>query len=312
MCLHRVGAVPGIAGRTHPERLRGGVPALNPATMQRRLLVLLPAVIVLAVAAFVAGVWNARADPVVRQADVKLHDWPGDAAPLRVAVMSDIHLGSLAMDQARLDRIVRQVNALRPDLVLIAGDFINGYGAADAHAVEVPLTHALSHLEAPLGVVAVPGNHDHGTSMAAVRTALTRAGITVLANEALRRGPLAIGGVDDDYSHFDNLPATLDELRRTGGAALLLTHSPDLATKLPAQAPFLIAGHTHCGQVQLPLIGPPILPVRTSRRFLCGLVSDAGHQVLVTAGLGTSDIPVRWRAPPDLWLLTIGPADPDR
>ncbi|WP_294353065.1 metallophosphoesterase [uncultured Sphingomonas sp.] len=276
--------------------------------MRRRLLLLLTAVIVLGAAAFAAGVWNARVDPVVRTARVGLRDWPAGAAPVRAAVLSDIHIGSIAMDEARLSRIVAQVNALHPDIVLIAGDLINGYGAEDALKVEAPLTAALSRLRAPLGVVAVPGNHDHGTSIAAVRAALTRAGVTVLANQALRRGPLAIGGVDDDYSRADNLPATMAGLRSIGGAAVLLTHSPDLATKLPAAAPFMIAGHTHCGQVRLPVIGPPILPVRTHKRYLCGMIDDRGHQVLVTAGLGTSDLPVRWRAPPDLWLLTLGPA----
>jgi len=275
--------------------------------MRRRLFLALLLLIALGTAAFACGVWNARADPVVRRATLALPGWPAGAAPVRVAVLSDIHIGSMAMDEARLSRIVAQVNALRPDLVLIAGDFINGYGAEDAVEVQDALARALSPLRAPLGVVAVPGNHDHGTSLAVVRHALERADVTVAANQAIRRGPLAIGGVDDDYSHADDLPATMRALRKAGGAALLLTHSPDLATKLPARAPLMIAGHTHCGQVQLPLIGPPILPMRTHRRYLCGMVEDHGHRVLVTAGLGTSDLPIRWRAPPDLWLLTLGP-----
>ena len=276
--------------------------------MRRRLLLVLALAVASAAALFALALWNARADPVVRRANVQLRDWPADAAPIRVVVMSDIHIGSLAMDEARLSRIVHQVNALHPDLVLIAGDFINGYGRSDALAVEDALTRALLPLRARLGVVAVPGNHDHGTSIAVVDAALTRAGITVLTNQAIRRGPLAIGGVDDDYSGADDLPATMAALRRMGGAALLLTHSPDLATKLSVGAPFLIAGHTHCGQVRLPVIGPPFLPVRTHRRYLCGMVEDKGHRVLVTAGLGTSDLPIRWQAPPDLWLLTLGPA----
>ena len=274
----------------------------------RRLLLVLALLVAFAAGLFALAVWNARADPVVRRASVGLPDWPAGAAPLRVAVMSDIHIGSMAMDEARLTRIVAQVNAVHPDLVLIAGDFINGYGVSDALRVEQALTRALSPLRARLGVVAVPGNHDHGTSLAVVEAALKRAGVTVVANQAIRRGPLAIGGVDDDYSGADDLPATTASLTRVGGAALLLTHSPDLATKLSPGAPFLIAGHTHCGQVRLPLIGPPFLPVRTHRRYLCGMVEDHGHRVLVTAGLGTSDLPIRWQAPPDLWLLTFGPA----
>jgi predicted MPP superfamily phosphohydrolase len=275
--------------------------------MRRRLILAFAVVGALAAAAFAVGVWNARADPVVRRAQIGLGDWPAGAAPVRVLVMSDIHLGSFAMDETRLSRIVAQANALSPDLVLIAGDFINGYGAEDAMRVRDALARALAPLHAPFGVIAVAGNHDHGTSMAVVADALRRAHVTLLSNRAVARGPLAIGAVDDDYSRFDDLPATLAALRRVAGARIILSHSPDLAPRLPADASFMIAGHTHCGQVQLPVIGPPFVPLRTHRRYLCGLRRERGRTVLVTAGLGTSDAPIRWHAPPDLWLVTFGP-----
>ena len=85
--------------------------------MRRRLLLLLALLIALGAAAFALAVWNARADPIVHRATIALADWPAGAAPVRVTVMSDIHIGSMAMDEARLTRIVAQVNALRPDQI---------------------------------------------------------------------------------------------------------------------------------------------------------------------------------------------------
>jgi predicted MPP superfamily phosphohydrolase len=111
-------------------------------------------------------------------------------------------------------------------------------------------------LNAPLGVVAVLGNHDHWTSPKGVRAALLRAGITVLGNEATRRGPLAILGVDDAFSGHDDVAATVGSWKAIGGIPLVLTHTPDLTHKLSGELSIVLAGHTHCGQVVLPWLGP--------------------------------------------------------
>ena len=146
---------------------------------------------------FALGLHNARADPIVRRMTVRLPHWPAGAAPVRVVLLSDIHLGSAAMDVDRLSRIVAQVNALHPDLVLIAGDFVAGHNRACGAAAAVALAAPLRALRAPLGVVAVRGNHDNWGSNAVVAAALGRAGVAVLRNAATMRGPLAIGGVAD-------------------------------------------------------------------------------------------------------------------
>jgi predicted MPP superfamily phosphohydrolase len=92
-----------------------------------------------------------------------LAGWPADTPPISVALLSDIHLGNLAMDGVRLSAIVDQVNAARPDLVLIAGDFTVGHDAVGAAERAAGLESPLSRLNARLGVVAVLGNHDHWT-----------------------------------------------------------------------------------------------------------------------------------------------------
>lgn len=265
------------------------------------------ALVILAPVAALVTWRNARADPVVRRAVIALPRWPAGAAPIRVALVSDVHLASAAMDEGRLTRIVERIAALRPDLLLVAGDFIEGDVPADAAGIAVPLARALSRIRPRLGIVAVPGNHDHWTSVAAMTQAVERAGGMVLANRAIVRGPLAIGGVDDEYTGHDDLPGTLAALRPLSGARVLLTHSPDLAPLVPADVTLVLAGHSHCGQVVLPLVGPPVLPLRTRRRYMCGIVREGARTTIVTAGLGTSELPFRLAAPPDLWLLTLGP-----
>ena len=254
------------------------------------------------------GLRNARADPVVRRATIALPDWPEGAPPVQVALLSDIHFGGLVMDRGRLDRIVAQVTALRPDLIVIAGDFINGHDPATARASRRALGASLARLGAPLGVVAVAGNHDHWTDMGAVRGALSAGGVTLLSNAATARGPLAIGGVDDEHTHHANLTATTAAMRRLPGARVLLSHTPDIVAGLPADVTLALVGHTHCGQVVLPVIGPPVMPTRSGKRYICGMVRDGARRTVVTAGLGTSGLPVRLGAPPDLWLLTLGPS----
>jgi uncharacterized protein len=263
----------------------------------------------------IVGLREAVSRPVERRLTVGLSGWPSGARALRIALLSDIHLGNYAMDVGRLRGIVAQVNAARPDLVLLAGDFVVGHDAAGAARRAADLEAPLSHLDAPLGVVAVLGNHDHWTSPEGVRAALVRAGIVVLRNEAVRAGPLAILGVDDSFSGHDDVAATAASWKTIGGIPLVLTHSPDLTHKLSGAFPVVLAGHTHCGQVVLPWLGPvltrgPRQHWRTlyDTRYRCGVVRDANRIVVVTAGVGSGTSPVRLGAPPDWWLLTVGPA----
>jgi len=252
--------------------------------------------------------FDARRDPLVRRAELPLSDWPRGAAPIRVVLISDIHIGSAAMGPERLERVVAQINALRPDLVLIAGDFVAGHAPDTSAQIGAPMVKPLSHLHARLGVVAVIGNHDWWTGADPVRALLAAAHIRILENAAMPVGPLALGGMGDLYDEHADLDATLRAMRAIPGAHVLLTHSPDIAPQLPRDAPLLLAGHTHCGQVVLPIYGPLASVTRYGERYRCGIRREGARTVIVTAGLGTSGGPFRFGAPPDLWLLTMGPA----
>lgn len=251
--------------------------------------------------------WTAVADPVVREAEVALAGWPEGAPPVRAVLISDIHVAGPDMPPGRLARIVEQINALRPDIVLIAGDFVSDKRMSTRFYPLGEAVAPLAGLRSRFGAIAVLGNHDHWRDAGEARAVLGRIGITVLDNEAIAAGPLAVGGLDDAFTGHEDLAATLARLRALPGARILLSHSPDPFPHVPAEIGLVLAGHTHCGQVRLPLIGAVSTMSDHGDRYACGLLREGGKTLIVSAGLGTSILPLRLGAVPDLWLVTIGP-----
>jgi predicted MPP superfamily phosphohydrolase len=153
----------------------------------------------------------------------------------------------------------------------------------------------------------VLGNHDHWRDAAQARGALTAAGIRLLDNDAVEVGPLALGGLDDPFTNHHNLDRTTTRMRALPGAKLLLSHSPDPFANLPADVSLMLAGHTHCGQIVLPWIGALATASDYGDRYVCGIVRERGRTLVVGAGLGTSLVPLRIGARPDVWLIELGP-----
>ena len=279
-------------------------PAVPP---KRRVWLRILAVLVLLFAAFIAkGYWNATRDPIIRTGTIMVADWPKNTGALKVLHLSDIHVAGPNMPPERLAQIVRQLNALKPDLIVIAGDLISESGPVTRAYPVNEVIAPLGQLRAPLGVVVAPGNHDHWFDAKAITAELKKQGITVLQNAAVRRGPIIIGGIDDDYSGHDDTPATFAAMAALGaGPRILVTHSPDIVPDLPQPVAAVFAGHTHCGQLVFPIIGVLKSVSRYGDRFTCGLMNDNGQRIVVGAGLGTSILPLRYGAPPDAWMITL-------
>lgn len=237
-----------------------------------------------------------------------LPGWPADQPPLRLLLASDIHVQGPDMPPERLADVVAQINALNPDLVLIAGDFIGDRQLASRWYDYREALAPLAGLRARYGTIAVLGNHDHWRDPAAADRALRQTGVRVLANDAVRAGPLAVAGLDDDFTAHADLRRTVERMRAVGGVPVLLSHSPDPFPELPRDVPLMLAGHTHCGQIVLPLVGAVTYESRHGSRYGCGRIDEGGRSLFVSAGLGTSVLPLRIGAVPDLWLIEIGPA----
>lgn len=247
----------------------------------------------------------ATSDPVVRTASVNVANLP---APLRLILLSDIHVAGPDMPPSRVSRIVGQINALHPDVILLAGDFVSDKKLS-TH--EYPISEAiapLAKLRAGLGVVAVLGNHDHWRDADAIRRALKQAGTIVLDNQAAAVGPLTIIGVDDPFTGNDNLAMALEHARAMPGPRILLSHSPDVFPKVPSDIVLTLAGHTHCGQIRLPMIGALSTMSAYGDRYSCGRIVEGSRTLIVSAGIGTSLLPLRLGAAPDFWVIDLRPA----
>lgn len=275
--------------------------------MRRNVVFLLLTTVALALGTIAWSYLSATSDPILREARVGLHRLSANQRELKIVLIADIHVAGPDMPPARLRRIVRQINALEPDLVLIAGDLISDKKLASRRYDLDEAVAPLADIEAGWGAIAVLGNHDHWRNAAEARTALAAAGITVLENEAVRAGPLAIGGLDDAFTGHHDLRATVERIRRVGGAPILLSHSPDPFPNVPPLIGLTLAGHTHCGQIRLPLVGAVSYMSDYGERYACGQIREGDKTLIVSAGLGTSILPLRFGAPPDIWLVRVGP-----
>ena len=255
------------------------------------------------------GYWNATRDPIVRRAILPVAGRPTGQPPLRILVIADIHVAGPDMPPARLKRIVARLNSLKPDLVLIAGDLVSEKRLATKIYSAAEVVEPLGALRARLGVVATLGNHDHWFDPAALRSELQRRNITVLENEAVDLGPLVVGGVGDDFTNHDDVPRTFRAMASFDPKPrVVVTHSPDAVPAFPEPVTAIFAGHTHCGQIVLPIYGAISFMSRFGDRYACGVIDEAVGKVFVGAGLGTSIMPLRFGAPPDVWLVTLRPA----
>lgn len=257
------------------------------------------------------GRFEAVQPPLVREAALALPDWPTGQRPVRVALLADIHLGGIDMTVPRLSRIVDRINAVRPDIVLVAGDFLTSWAAGSADIADVAAQ--MKRLRSRYGTVAVLGNHDNWNDTLLLRRRLEQSGVAIVDNGAVRRGPLIIAGSGDSVSGHAHLGGTLNAVRRLKqrgeGATIYLAHSPDILNWLPSGPAVLLAGHTHCGQIVLPWIGSPIQVSQIfGNKLRCGFVHMGDKRVVVTSGLSTSSLPIRVGAPPDFWILTFSSA----
>jgi uncharacterized protein len=243
--------------------------------------------------------------PEIRRTEFVHKGLPEGTPPVRIALLSDIHVAGPDMPPERLEQIVAQVNALRPDLVLIAGDLVSEKRLATQVYSPEEIVAPLAKLQAPLGVIVVPGNHDHWFDLPALAAQLVQLDISLLQNGAQQAGPLVIGGLDDDFTGRADLRKTLAAMDRLDGARILLSHSPDPFPDVPNSVPLVLAGHTHCGQVAYPWGGAPTTMSDYGERYACGLVNEHGKTLVVGAGLGTSLAPVRLFTKPEIWLVTV-------
>ena len=216
--------------------------------------------------------------------------------PLKIAQLSDLHTSGFGRRERQL---VGLLDAEHPDVIVITGDTVT----SGRHYQNIrPL---LSRLHAPLGVWLVRGNWENYYPLHNERVFYSQLGVHFLLNEARPiRGDIWLAGLDDPSSGTPNLDAAL----RTVPQRLYVIaafHAPGFFDNVAGRVPLVLAGHTHGGQVRLPLVPVFWLP-RGSGRFLAGWYAERGSRMYVSRGIGTSFLPMRFRCRPELSIITVG------
>ena len=258
--------------------------------------------------------------------------WPSDFK-LKIAVIADLHACDPWMSVQRIEGIVARTNALKPDIVVMLGDYVAGHRKVTRFIPADEWAAVLATFKAPLGVHAVLGNHDWwedkevqraGHGMPIAGRALQSAGIPVYDNDAIRLSkdgrPFWLAGLGDQLAYYparhfrslrrigvDDLSATLAKV--TDSAPLiLLAHEPDVAMRVPSRVALQLSGHTHGGQVRL-FGWSPVVATRYRGRLLYGH-ARTNCDVIVSGGLGCSIMLFRLGMPPEIVLVTLGGAAP--
>lgn len=239
----------------------------------------------------------------VRRLTVADADVPPAFRGARIAFLSDIHHGPF-FSVGRVRQVVDLVNDLRPDVILLGGDYVH----RDTRYI-APVFAELARLRASLGVFAVAGNHDHWEGIDITRQEMARAGIVNLDNGAvwvtMGGDRIKIGGVGDLWEDRQDLAPTLEGVRESD-FVILVSHNPDFAERLATRdIDLMLSGHTHGGQVTLFGMWGVAVPSAYGQKFRSGSVRTEYTLVYVTTGVGTITPPVRFCARPEVVLITL-------
>jgi uncharacterized protein len=221
----------------------------------------------------------------------------------RIALFSDIHLYPFTPIEVVRDA-VRLANAFQPDIVILPGDFVwRSLGAA------FDLVPVLSQLNPARGTFAVLGNHDHYKGPEIVARALAQAGIQLLRNQGITiqcgHDSIYLAGIDSACAGAP-LPSAAFDQRRGELTTIVAVHEPDYIRTLVPRFPvdLQLSGHSHGGQVRLPVVGPLVLPPM-GEIYDMGLYRVENAQLYTTRGIGTIHVNARFNCPPEVTAITL-------
>lgn len=231
------------------------------------------------------------------------HDIPLSFDGTRIVFLSDIHHGSF-FSEARIKNVVKQVNALKPDLVLLGGDYVKG----NPMYIE-PCFSKLKNLHASLGIFGVLGNHDHWQGAELSRKAMKNAGINSIDNNAfwVMKGDqkIKIGGVGDHCEDVQKLDVTISDVSKSD-FVVLVSHNPDYAQELKSdKVDLVLSGHTHGGQITFFGLFAYKVPSHYGQKFRTGKVIINNMQVIISNGIGTVSLPFRFFARPQIVVVEL-------
>ncbi len=262
-----------------------------------------------------------RSVPLVTSYDIELLRWTGPE--MTIIVLADLHVAAPWTTLSHLADVVRQINVMSPDLIVLAGDYLAGKVIPGTHANALDIVAVLSELESPLGVFAIMGNHDWIDCALAQQSRFERSSVVeafaptsmnLMQNTAAKvehgGHPLWVVGLDSqrpthrDWGQGLHRPEEGFADVPEGAPAILLAHEPDYFEIGDARAGLQISGHTHGGQLNL-FGWRPLTPSQYGGKYAYGHIRDGDRDLVVSGGLGFSGLPMRIGQPPEITMIRV-------
>lgn len=242
--------------------------------------------------------------PEINEIEISLAGNAASEFALKIALLSDLHIGADSQSLKDIAMLWQEVLQTSPDVIMLAGDYVNNGGAATDFSRHREEVAAILGATDNIPVIAVLGNHEEWSEPHLWAKAFHNAGIQLLENDVMELPQLSlcVRGFSDAFTgqfEYVDYPSACD-----GRIKVSLTHDPAGAFHSDVTG-LVLAGHTHCGQIRLPFIGPVYVPSDAPAKAHCGLYSDDQRQVFVSSGIGTSVIPLRFLAQSQWDLITI-------
>lgn len=255
-----------------------------------------------------AGVWGVMQEPGqlrYTQMKIKSAQWPQFWQPLKIVVVSDLHVGSPHIDLAKLETVVAMINRAEPDVVLLLGSFMPG----DFFKTPIPprdFAPVLAKIRAKSAVLALLGRRDFQDGGRELAKALKKANITLLSDNAVSitvapKKRFWIVGFSDEPSNYPKVMAQLPK----GEPVFGMVHNPARFKAIPPKVDIVFAGYTHGGLVNVPEFPLSVMPSGVPKKYAYGLVRENDHQMFVTAGVGTDEYPIRLNNVPEILVATV-------
>ena len=220
---------------------------------------------------------------------------------VKIVFASDFHIKPYG--QKRLEKIVEIINKQNPDVVVSAGDFVCGH---TEHSTMHPqkIAEGLAKVKSKYGFYTTLGNHDGWYDRWYIKELLEKQNIKVLNNKNVKLNingkDIYIAGVEDMMTAFPNVE---DALKGTKSPTILLTHTPDIFPDVPKNVNLTLAGHTHGGQVRIPIIGPIFTASTYGNKYAIGFIEENDKNLITTRGIGVSILPFRFNSPPEIVVI---------
>ena len=236
---------------------------------------------------------------------LEIPHWNKDLDGFKIALITDIHLGTKFVDLKKLARIVKIVNSKNPDLIVICGD-LDAKSISKEKYSTTQIANILKNLKSKHGVIAVMGNHDY-VPPSVVKNIYQKSNIILLENEdyyfSHNSKTLRIVGFKDLW-HFKSNPIQVVGMKDKTTPTVVLTHNPDYFPQMPNFVSLTLSGHTHGGEIVLPFIGSFFIPSEYGQRYRNGYIIENNKHLFVSRGVATLS-GGRFLDPPEINILTL-------